>query len=237
MNKHSFFSQQLRSFDVLPSAWILVVQLCMLLVGPFAGDSLTNNAVMWSLGTLALFLVGRIIHKTPVYNIIGLAFVIPALLLSALIFFGHQSYEWVIAANLFEAGAYIIGAYGLTRYMFADRYLTRDELFAAASVFTLMVWAFAFLYSACLSATPKSFNLIDGHVPSWVELIFLSFSVQSATGLSDIYPQTDLARVLVSLQMFVGVMYLALIVSRLIAMQYVRQNKLRAMQHQSDEQP
>ena len=56
---------------------------------------------------------------------------------------------------------------------------------------------------------------------TWVELIFLSFSVQSGTGLSDIVPLTPAARVLVALQMFSGVMYIALVVSRLVALQYI----------------
>jgi hypothetical protein len=106
--------------------------------------------------------------------------------------------------------------------MFDDRYLTRDELFAVASVFTLLVWAFAFMYSACQLWDVNSFNLDNGQARSWVDLIFISFSVQTGTGLSDIVPQSDMARVLVSLQMFGAVMYLALIVSRLIALQYIR---------------
>ena len=56
---------------------------------------------------------------------------------------------------------------------------------------------------------------------TWVELIFLSFSILSGTGLSDIVPLTPAARVLVALQMFTGVMYIALVVSRLVALQYI----------------
>ena len=57
---------------------------------------------------------------------------------------------------------------------------------------------------------------------SWLDLLFLSFSLQSATGLSDLMPVSPEARVIAMLQMFCGVMYLALIVSRLIALQYIR---------------
>ena len=57
---------------------------------------------------------------------------------------------------------------------------------------------------------------------SVLDLLFLSFSVQSNTGLSDITPVTAQARMLVALQMFVGVMYLALVVSRLIGLQYIK---------------
>lgn len=208
-------------FKLLPSAWLLMVQLVMLFIAPFTNDGVTSNAISWILGATALLLIAKIIQSTAIYTVVGLCCVVPALFLSLLIYSGNQSASVVITANLFEAAAYFCAAYGLTRYMFADRYLTRDELFAAACVFTLMVWAFAFLYSACQTWDSSSFNLEDKHPRTWLALIFLSFSVQSGTGLSDILPIGNLARVLVALQMFFGVMYLALIVSRLIALQYI----------------
>ncbi len=78
--------------------------------------------------------------------------------------------------------------------MFHDRYLTKDELFAAAAVFTLIAWGFAFLYSICQILIPQSFqnpNAIG--MQSWLDLLFLSFSLQSATGLSR-DPYTDQPR-------------------------------------------
>ena len=98
-----------------------------------------------------------------------------------------------------------------------------DELFAAAAVFTLIDRGFAFLYSICQILIPQSFqNPNAAGLQSWLDLLFLSFSLQSATGLSDLIPISPEARVIAMLQMFCGVMYLALIVSRLIALQYIR---------------
>ena len=68
---------------------------------------------------------------------------------------------------------------------------------------------------------------------SWLDLLFLSFSLQSATGLSDLMPLSAPARVLALLQMFSGVMYLALIVSRLIALQYIA----HLPKHSKDKEP
>lgn len=212
----------LQSFKSLPSAWLLAVQLMMLFTAPLTHQIFNHHAFAWFLGTLALLMVAQIIRVTAIYTVIGMLCVIPALVLSLAVMLGADSPNILITAHLFEAVAYFCAAYGLTRYMFDDRYLTRDELFAAASVFTLLVWAFAFMYSACQLWDVNSFNLENGQARSWVDLIFISFSVQTGTGLSDIVPQSDMARVLVSLQMFGAVMYLALIVSRLIALQYIR---------------
>jgi len=55
-----------------------------------------------------------------------------------------------------------------------------------------------------------------------MELLYLSFSVLSAVGLSDIVPVLPQARALVMLEQFAGVMYIALVVSRLIALTTLR---------------
>lgn len=47
----------------------------------------------------------------------------------------------------------------------------------------------------------------------------------SATGLSDIVPVASPARVLVMLVQFAGVAYLAVVVSRLVGMTIVRENR------------
>lgn len=210
-------------FKLLPSAWLLLVQLIILIIAPLTNHSMTSNAVSWSLSAIALLLIAKVIRQTPIYTAIGLLLVVAALLLSAIIALGFGSAGLQVTANLVEAAAYMYGAYGLLRYMFMDRYVTRDELFAAAALFTLLAWSFAFLYNACQTMFPASFNPSheSQQMRSWLELLFLSFSIQSGTGLSDIVPLSPAARVITALQMFTGVMYLALVVSRLIAMQYV----------------
>ncbi|NOZ97990.1 MAG: two pore domain potassium channel family protein, partial [Gammaproteobacteria bacterium] len=93
----------------------------------------------------------------------------------------------------------------------------------AGAVFTLLAWGFAFLYNICQLIDPNSF-IKPEHIgiKSWLDILFLSFSLQSATGLSDIVPSGAAARVIAIIQMFGGVMYLAVIVTRLVALQYTR---------------
>ncbi|WP_180074944.1 two pore domain potassium channel family protein [Acinetobacter sp. YH12254] len=228
------------SFTHLPSAWLLCLQLLILILSMLSYENLPYRAVTWMLGVLVLLVIAKVIRQTPMFTILGLSFVAGAILFSSLIVLGLR-YTWVyVTANLFEASAYFSAAYGLLRYMFHDRYLTKDELFAAGAVFTLLAWGFAFLYSICQLWVPYSFSDPDlqAHQP-WLDLIFLSFSVQSATGLSDVMPVSPLARMLAIIQMFVGVMYLALIVSRLIALHYIshlpKQNSAENQHRSPDE--
>lgn len=211
------------SFRLLPSAWLLLVQFILLILAMLTFDSLPYRTLTWSLGVLALLLIAKVIRQTPMFTFLGLTFVSGAILSSVLIVLGYSNLYIQLFAHSCEALAYFSAAYGLFRYMFADRYLTRDELFAAAAVFTLIAWGFAFLYNICQLVFPYSFqNPNNPHAfQTWLDLLFLSFSLQSATGLSDLMPITPAARVLAMLQMFCGVMYLALIVTRLIALQYI----------------
>lgn len=211
-----------KGFRALPSAWLLSLQGFILVLSVLSRDDATYRTITWILGALILLIIAKVIRKTPMFSILGLTFVGGALVFSFMILLGMNDPKIQIFAHCFEAAAYFSAAYGLLRYMFADRYLTKDELFAAGAVFTLIAWGFAFLYSVCQLLVLESF-IKPGVVglQSWLDLLFLSFSLQSATGLSDILPVSPLARMFAIIQMFVGVMYLALIVSRLIALQYI----------------
>lgn len=57
---------------------------------------------------------------------------------------------------------------------------------------------------------------------SWMELLFLSFTTLSSTGLSDITPLADHARSVVMLEQVAGVFYIAMVVTRLVGLKAAR---------------
>lgn len=130
----------------------------------------------------------------------------------------HPALPVAIAAV--QSVFYFYAAGSLIAYMQQDWVATTDELFAAGATFTLLAWAFADAYAACEAVLPGSFSApIHPQGPrSWMELLFLSVAVLSSVGLSDILPVTGMARALVMLESFAGVMYIALVVSRLISL-------------------
>ena len=125
-----------------------------------------------------------------------------------------------IYAHLLESGLYFYTAGSLIAYMLQDHAVTSDELYAAGATFTLLAWAFAFAFSVCQQWYPGSFTAaVDPtSARSWMELLFLSFSLLSGVGLSDVVPILPQARALVMLEQFAGVMYIAVVVSRLIGL-------------------
>ena len=144
---------------------------------------------------------------------------LPVVVLSIWLAFDFDPRKMVIMAAL-EAAFYFYAAGSLIAYMLDDEVASVDELFAAGATFTLLAWAFAYLYVVCQALLPGSFGALagSGNPRTWMELLFLSFTTLSGVGLGDIVPLLPMARALVMIEEFSGVMYLALVVSRLIAL-------------------
>jgi hypothetical protein len=72
----------------------------------------------------------------------------------------------------------------------------------------------------CQALLPGSFGALanSGNPRTWMELLFLSFTTLSGVGLGDIVPLLPMARALVMIEEFSGVMYIAMVVSRLVAL-------------------
>jgi hypothetical protein len=132
-----------------------------------------------------------------------------------------------IAIAVVASAFYFYATGSLIAYMLKDWEATTDELFAAGATFTLLAWAFAHAYAACQGILPGSFSApTNPQGPrTWMELLFLSVAVLSSVGLSDILPATPMARALVMLESFAGVMYITLVVSRLISLAAMRRDR------------
>ena len=61
-------------------------------------------------------------------------------------------------SSALEAALYFYAAGALIAYMLADHVITKDELFAVGATFTLVAWAFAFVYTVCQAIEPGSFT-------------------------------------------------------------------------------
>jgi len=204
-----------------PSAILLLAQLAALLAYPFFEGTQAGAAWFGAFGAIVLLLAMRMVHRTAGHArfVIALALAVPAVASNLVATVGGVAWLAPWSAAL-EALFYFHAAACLVAYMLADRRATSDELFAAGATFTLLAWAFAYVFVVCQALQPGCFAAaVDPAGPrSWTELLFLSFVLLSSTGIGDVVPLTPHARALASLEIFVGVMYLALVVSRLIGL-------------------
>ena len=205
-----------------PSAVLLSVQLLGIVLYPLLQD-VVGRAVFGAFGMLVLALAVWIVNRNPGVNWLGWVLAIPAVALS--VGAAIQSHaEWQAAGYVLEALLYVYAAATLTAYMLGDSRVTLDDLFAIGATFTLLAWAFAYAFAACQLQFPGSFTgAVQPEEPrGWMELLYLSFSILSSTGLSDVLPLSPAARALAMLEMFAGVMYMAMVVARLVGLAATR---------------
>ncbi len=200
-----------------PSGLLLAAQVLAVLLDPLMEETKAGLAGFVVFGNVVLALALWVVFRSPLMNWIGLVLAIPAVTISLAALVGGHT-EILVIAHLLEAALYFYAGIGLIIYMLSDTEVTIDELLAIGATFTLLAWAFTYAYSACQYFVPGSFGINPLQPKSWLELLFLSFSVLSSVGLSDITPVAPMARSLVMLEMFCGVMYIAIVVSRIIAM-------------------
>ena len=207
-----------------PSAFLLGAQLLSMVAYPLFDDLHGGRVVFGAFGVLVLALVVWVVNRSPANTWIAWLLAIPAFglsLLSVLL----DSEMLLVASSALEALLYFYAAGSLIGYMLSDHRVTSDELYAAGATFTLLAWGFAYCFLVCQAWYPGSFTgAVEPERPrQWLELLFLSFTNLSAVGLGDVIPLGSTARVLVMLEQFAGVGYVAVVVSRLIGLTLLRQ--------------
>src|SRR5688500_809549 len=206
----------------LPNAWLLAALLALVGVFPFLEPFRGGRAAIALFALVILLRALRAARATGPEARIGYVLVLPATVLH-------------IMASMWGGDALIIASFGaqaafhafvivcLLRYILRDQVMTLDELFAAAGLYVLMAFVFAYLYALSERLAPGAFFINpaanpDGHA-SWWELLYFSFTALTSVGFGDITPVNDHVRSLVMIEQTMGVLYLALVISRLVAMQ------------------
>ncbi|MEJ7747486.1 MAG: ion channel [Luteimonas sp.] len=209
-----------------PSAFLLAAQLLSLLVYPLTDDTQSGRVLFGAVALVIVPLAVWVVNRSQAANWIAWSLALPAIVLTALALVLDRP-GLLVVSSMLEAALYFYAAGALIKYMLHDHRVTADELFAAGATFTLLAWGFAYAFFVCQAWYPDSFTgMVEPERPrNWMELLYLSFSVLSSVGLSDIVPLGSPARVLVMLEALTGVGYIATVVSRLIGLTIVREQE------------
>jgi hypothetical protein len=201
-----------------PSAILLAVQLAGVLVYPFLEGSV-GRALLSMFGILVLGLVVLAVRSTPGLTWVAILLGGPATVLLIIQIVTSDDTLLPYSSGL-EAILYFYAAGALIAYMLADHEITRDELYAVGATFTLVAWAFAYTYTVVQAIEPGSFTAaVDPEGQrSWMELLFLSFTTLTSTGLSDVVPIKPFARSVCMIEQLGGLAYVAVLVSRLVGL-------------------
>lgn len=205
-----------------PSALLLAAQLVVVLAYPALEGSAAGRAVVGVVQMVVVLSAVWAVRRTTTLRWVVLLLGAPAVVLAVLEAV-QPDVDWIVLASAaFHVPFYFFVSYAMIRYLFHDDRVTVDEIFATGAAFTVVAWAFAYLYAAAQVLWPGSFvgfNSPDGGSPlSWFELLFLSFTTLTSVGLSDVYPVVNQARSFVMVEQVAGVFYVALVVARLVGL-------------------
>jgi Ion channel len=207
-----------------PSAILLVVQLLGVLLYPFMETRGVGAVAFEVFGALVLALAIWATRESPGPTWIAVILAVAASGLSIADEI-HPVPALDVTSAALHALFYFWAAGSLMVYMLADRTVTTDELYAVGATFTLVAWGFAYVFDVLQIAQPGCFiAAVDSDQPrTWMELLFLSFTNLTSTGLSDVIPITPQARAVVMIEQIAGLGYVALFVSRLVGLTIARQ--------------
>jgi hypothetical protein len=202
-----------------PSAILFAAQLVGVLVYPAMEGNDVGRSLFSVFGIVILALAVLAVRSSPVFTWFALLLGVPATIL-LLIQAITRDDALLPYSSALEAVLYFYAAYALIRYMLEDHVITRDELYAVGATFTLVAWAFAYSFTVYQAIEPQSFTAaVDPNGDrTWIELLFLSFTTLSSTGLSDVVPIKPFARSLVMMEQLAGVAYIAMVVTRLVGL-------------------
>ena len=207
-----------------PSAVLLAVQLIGVLLYPFMDESPIGRAALSTFALIVLFLAVRAVRATSALLWVAVVLGLPIVVLTILEVIDPLNAQVILWSSVLHAALYFYTSFALLRYLFLDRFVTADELWATGATFTVVAWAFAYTFMAVQVIWPGSFTAaIDPDAPrTWFQLLFLSFTNLTSVGLSDITPVMPHARSWVMIEQVAGLMYVALVISRIVGLTIAR---------------
>jgi hypothetical protein len=174
----------------LPNAWLLLALVLQVLTYPFLDDHPGGRAAIAAFDLAILALALRASRAGGHETWLGYVLVVPAMVLHAAAALGDG------ASGLYSASLVAQALFHAFVVVCLLRYMLREEI--------------AFVINAA--------NNPDG-VTRWWDLLYFSFTCLTSVGFGEITPANDHARSLVMIQQMVGVLYLALVISRLVMLQ------------------
>ena len=210
-----------------PSAVLLVAQLGSVILFPFMEGTPLGRAALSTVGLAILFLAVRAVRATPALSWIAIVLGLPIIGLTVWEVLDPSNAPVLFASSVLHAAFYFYTSAALVGYLFRDRFVTLDELWATGATFTVVAWAFAYAFMAVQVVWPGSFTAaVDPHSQrTWFELLFLSFTNLTSVGLSDIVPVLTHARSWVMIEQVAGLLYVALVISRVVGLTISRQRE------------
>jgi hypothetical protein len=193
--------------------------LASLLIYPFAESNTFGYYAFRVLGTAAILFCVYAASFRRSLVLIAVALSIPAFaqrILNLSVDASALSILNIILSFAFDAFIVIV----IFRRVFRPTQPTAETIFGALCIYLLIGFAFASIFGMISLLQPHSFYLdplANTHsVPNRLDFIYYSFASMTSLGAAGITPVSGQARCVAVIEAIVGVLYLAVLISRLV---------------------
>jgi len=215
-----------------PFLTLLLALMAILAVHPLLGDSLFERVVLSLLfsGVLLSGLWSAASDKREFR--IGLVLLVPAI-----------AGQWVVHATgspallvgrlVFSVMFFVFTATAVLRAVLREREVTFDTISGGICVYLLLALTYAMLFVITELLAPGSFQVLGQPIAegargvltsddSFGAAIYLSLVTITTLGYGDVLPMTSPARMLTATEAFIGQLFLAVFIARLVALHTAR---------------
>ncbi len=185
---------------------------------PFADEMRALRPLAQVLDVAVVLMVVRLIRAQAETWRSGWVIALPTVALQlAHLLWPHAGVElpMLVAQVVFHGYA----AIALLAYVLGDELITLDELFAIAGVYVLLGLLWASAYAIVIHYDAQAIFINPANNPDGAtgfgDLVYYSLTTLTSTGYGEITPVSPSARALAMLQQIVGVLFVAILISRL----------------------
>lgn len=203
-----------RNRDLITLVWVIG----LILILPYVETLVFGEILFIFLVTAFLLTALYSVSDRPSQVAVGFLLAIPTLLCSWTYIFISTPKIWIaLLLTLIVFFTYIVLA--LLHRVVTVRHVTLVELYRAIMIYIMVSMVFAMLYMLIEILEPHSFQFAAGPADTQAFLYF-SFVTLSTAGFGDITAITPVARSLVSIELLVGIFYMAVLIGLLVNAHY-----------------
>jgi hypothetical protein len=201
----------------------MAVLLALLVSIVFIAPALTPVGEAWHLAIDVMLMLILASGLVAVLNHRRLALVLAALWMLVIV---DRSFEGLVPApfqpivrNCSTLGAFLVLAIAVGINVFASGHAIGDRVFGAIVLYLLigLIWAVA--YSAIALHVPHAFAGDVNANSGLADWVYFSYVTLTTVGYGDITPVAKNARALATMEAFIGQLYPAIIIARLVSLQ------------------
>ena len=210
----------------MSSSWLLVSILLLLVVEPFLSPEMSRRWAFDMMVSAVLVAAVWTAARRRWSFFAGLLLAVPALI-GAWSLHVTDSPMLVVLSVLFWLAFFAFTVVLLLRRVIGATTVTNDTIAGALSIYLLLGVIWAMLFALIETTHPGAFQiggqpLADdsfGHRSLIARFLYLSFVTLTTLVYGDILPVTAVARRFAALEAVIGQLYLAVLISRLVALQ------------------